>query len=594
MTIPPEATPAPLVPVVDRSGLFRKLLRDRVAVVCIIILVLIAFGAIFAPLLTGHDPAKSAMTDTLAPISGEHILGGDGVGRDVFARLLYGARTSLIGAVIAVVVALALGIPTGLLAGYYRGRLDTVLSWITNLIMAVPAIIVMLVVMALLSSNIYVAMTVLGIILFPGVFRLIRASATSVREELYVDAAKVSGLGDARIMGRHVLPVVQAPTILQSVQMVEIAIGIQAGLVFLGLGSATQPSWGGMLNDAFANIYAAPILLLWPGLAIALTIGSLSLLSNSLRDLLGAGSQPKKRRKNKGSGGDAAAATPLTEISPNAVLTVDNLRVTYPRGGVEVAVVDGVSFTVGSGEILGLVGESGSGKTQTAFSILGLVPDAAVVRADRLEFEGNALLSLTRKQMNEIRGRGLAYIPQEPMSNLDPSFKIGDQLTEPIRKHLGLSRSEARTRAMELLERVGISDSSRVFNAYPHEISGGMAQRVLIAGAVSCDPHLLIADEPTTALDVTVQAEVLELLRSLQRERGMGVILVTHNFGVVADLCDHVAVMREGQIVECAPVRELFNKPKHEYTQKLLGSTLENVEPRSALSPPLTVPAGKK
>lgn len=583
MTIPSAATQKPIVTVIDKSGLFRKLLRDPVAVVSLIILAIIVLGAVFAPMLTDHDPTTSAMTDTLAPMGENHPLGGDGVGRDVLARLLYGARTSLIGAAIAVVVALTLGIPTGLLAGYYRGRLDALLSWITNLIMAVPAIIVMLVVMALLSSNIYVAMAVLGVILFPGVFRLIRASATSVREELYVDAARVAGLGDVRIMTRHVLPVVQAPTILQSVQMVEIAIGIQAGLVFLGLGSASQPSWGGMLNDAFANIYAAPILLLWPGLAIALTIGSLSLLSNILRDLLGG--RQLKRRKHKGLIDDTASTSnSLPEISADAILTVNNLRVTYPKGGVEVDVVDGVSLTVDRGEIVGLVGESGSGKTQTAFSILGLIPDAAVVRADRLEFEGHALLSLTRKQMNEIRGSGLAYIPQEPMSNLDPSFKIGDQLTEPIRKHLGLSGSAAKAHAVELLERVGISDSTRVFNAYPHEISGGMAQRVLIAGAVSCNPDLLIADEPTTALDVTVQAEVLELLRSLQRERNMGVILVTHNFGVIADVCDRVAVMQQGRIVECAPVRELFNNPKHEYTQKLLGSTLENAEPRSALS----------
>lgn len=583
----PQAVPSSHRPR-RRRGLSSDLLRDPVSVICMVVLGVIVAAAVLAPVLTTHDPVYSSLSDTLAPMGPVHLLGGDGVGRDVFARLLYGARTSLLGALLTVFVALALGVPTGLVAGYYGGRIDAVLSWIANLIMAVPAIIVMLVVMALLSSSIYVAMAVLGVIVFPGVFRLIRTSTTSVRSELYLDAARVAGLGDGRIIGRHVLPVVQAPTILQCAQIVEIAIGIQAGLVFLGLGSGSQPSWGGMLNDAFANIYAAPTLLLWPALAIALTIGSLSLLSNSVRDLMSSGGKAKRRRSSRAPvvrANDEATNTARTEVdASDPLLVVENLRVTYPRDGLDVAVVDGVDLRVERGKILGLVGESGSGKSQTAFSILGLIPDAARVTADRLEFDGTALTGLNPAQMNSLRGSRIAYIPQEPMSNLDPSFTIGDQLTEPIRAHLGLSRKDAKDRAIELLERVGITDTARVYKAYPHEISGGMAQRVLIAGAVSCDPDLLIADEPTTALDVTVQAEVLDLLRSLQRERGMGVILVTHNFGVVADLCDHVAVMRKGSIIESSPSEDLFGAPRHEYTRTLLQSTLEGSAPRSELS----------
>ena len=174
----------------------------------------------------------------------------------------------------------------------------------------------------------------------------------------------------------------------------------------------------------------------------------------------------------------------------------------------------------------------------------------------------------------------MAYVPQEPMSNLDPSFTIGYQLMEPMRLRMGLSKADAKARALQLLERVGIPDPERTFGSYPHQLSGGMAQRVLIAGAVSCDPELLIADEPTTAVDVTVQVEVLALLRDLQKERNMGMILVTHNLGVVADICDRVAVMREGRIVEEKPVGELFSNPEHEYTKMLLGATLEDVPPR--------------
>jgi peptide/nickel transport system permease protein len=245
-----------------------------------------------------------------------------------------------------------------------------------------------------------------------------------------------------------------------------------------------------------------------------------------------------------------------------------------------------VDITVEHGEVLGLVGESGSGKSQTAFSVLGLLPYEAEVRADQLVFDGQALLGLDLKALNALRGRGIGYIPQEPMSNLDPCFRIGYQLVEPMRRHLGLSRAEARAKALALLARVNIPDPERVFRSYPHQVSGGMAQRVLIAGAVSCDPKLLIADEPTTALDVTVQAEVLDLMRSLQQEREMGMILVTHDFGVVADICDRVAVMRTGRIVETAPARQIFAAPGHDYTRMLLDSTLEGGPARGPLRRP--------
>jgi peptide/nickel transport system permease protein len=226
------------------------------------------------------------------------------------------------------------------------------------------------------------------------------------------------------------------------------------------------------------------------------------------------------------------------------------------------------------------VGESGSGKSQTSFAILGLLPPGAVVSARRLELDGRSLVGLSEPQMQALRGTRMAYVPQEPMSNLDPSFTIGSQLVKPMRRRLGLSKKEATARATALLERVGIPDPARTMRSYPHQLSGGMAQRVLIAGAVSCDPELLIADEPTTALDVTVQAEVLSLLRDLQRERNMGLVLVTHNLGVVADICDRVAVMREGRIVEQRPVLELFDDPHHEYTRTLLAATLDDAPPR--------------
>ncbi|WP_106403254.1 dipeptide/oligopeptide/nickel ABC transporter permease/ATP-binding protein [Actinocorallia populi] len=598
MSVPNEPNPAhgPSEPVAPRAGVLRRLLRDPLAVAALAYVAIVVVASVLAPLLTSQSPTASKIADALLPMGDGHPLGTDGVGRDVLAQLLHGGRTSLTGALIVVAVSLAVGLPAGIAAGYYRGWFDGVAGWLSNLVMALPAIIVLLVVLAQWGRSTGLAMAVFGLLIAPGIFRLIRASVVAVREELYVDAARVSGLGDARIMRRHILPVVVAPTVIQVSQLLGIAIVLQAGLEFLGLGSENQASWGGMLNDAFANIYSAPRLLLWPSLAIVLTVTAFSLIGNALRDALGVGGTAVHVRSRA----EAAPSGPVVAASPSpageadesdeadVLLAVEDLHVAYPRpDGSQAVVVKGASLSVRKGEILGLVGESGSGKSQTAFSVLGLLPPLARTSAARMEFGGRDLRGLSPAAMNRLRGKRIGYIPQEPMSNLDPSFRVGNQLVEPMRHHLGLSRNAARTRALDLLERVGVADPERVFASYPHQISGGMAQRVLIAGAMSCDPELLIADEPTTALDVTVQAEVLDLIRELQAERGMGVILVTHDFGVVADLCDTVAVMQTGRIVETAPAARLFAEPQHEYTRMLLASTLDDCEPRAARSHPV-------
>jgi ABC-type dipeptide/oligopeptide/nickel transport system ATPase component len=234
-----------------------------------------------------------------------------------------------------------------------------------------------------------------------------------------------------------------------------------------------------------------------------------------------------------------------------------------------------VNLKIHKGEVVGLIGESGSGKTQTAFAVLGLLPSGGRVVGGSIVFEGKELTSASDRDLNKIRGGRISYIPQEPMSNLDASFTIGSQLVEPMMKVLGLSKKEATKKAISLLDRVGISNPQVTMKKYPHEISGGQAQRVLIAGAVSCDPALIIADEPTTALDVTVQAEVLDLLRELQKETGTSLLLVTHNFGVVADLCDYINVMQKGRIVESGSVMQIFREAKHPYTKALLGAILD-------------------
>ncbi len=577
---------------------FHALLRNPMAVIAGVVLLLIVAASIFAPWIAPHAPGQVDLVEYLEGPSLNHLLGTDASGRDVFSRLLWGGRVSLLAGTIMVTAAILCGVPGGLLAGYYSKWFDALASWVSNMLMSLPQILIIIVVIASLGSGLVPTMVTLGVLASPDLFRLTRSAVIGVRQELFIDAAKVSGLSDFRIIFRHILSVILGPVLVRSSFMFGMAIIAQSGLEFLGLGNPLRPSWGGELSSAFQSFLRAPSLVIAPGVAIGLTVMALVLFGTALADSLG-----RARATGKGSWSpipnpesqsvaaadlgdddehaDADTASSATSPGTDVLLRVENLQVRYPgEDGEPKVVVEDVSLHVGRGEVLGLVGESGSGKSQTSFAILGLLPPEASVSARRMTLDGQGLDTLSERQMERLRGTTMAYVPQEPMSNLDPSFTIGYQLMEPMRLRMGLSKSDAKERALQLLERVGIPDPSRTFSSYPHQLSGGMAQRVLIAGAVACDPELLIADEPTTAVDVTVQVEVLALLRDLQKERNMGLILVTHNLGVVADICDRVAVMRKGRIVEEKPVGELFSNPEHEYTRMLLDATLEDTPPR--------------
>jgi peptide/nickel transport system permease protein len=602
----PQATQAtPVTPI--RGSLLRSVLTNPLGAAALAVLTLVVLIALVAPLLAPFDPAALQLDKINAAPGGDYVLGGDSAGRDILSRLLFAGRNTLVGAVIALVVSLALGVTMGLLGGYYGRLLDGAFGWWANILMALPTMIVLLALFQALGSSIYLAMVAFGVMLSPGFYRLVRSQVHSVKNELYVDAARVSGLSDARIIGRHVLLVVRAPVIIQASVVSGIAIVMQSGLEFLGLGDPGTPTWGGMLQDAFTAIYVAPTSIVWPGLAIAITVASLILLGNAIRDTVQRSAAPVRAsrqararaaaRRREAATSLATAAVGATEATettdatggstPKAstnLLEIRGLTVGYPTPTGMKTVVHGIDLDVRRGEVMGLVGESGSGKTQTAFSVLGLLPAGGTLLDDSsIRFDGAELVGLPESRLRALRGRRISYIPQEPMSNLDPCFRIGEQLVEPLRAVTGRTRSDATREALALLDRVGIPDPKRTFAAYPHEISGGMAQRVLIAGAVSGRPDLLIADEPTTALDVTVQAEVLDLLRDLQQEFGMSVLLVTHNFGVVADLCDRVAVMQNGLVVEVGDAVPLFANPQHAYTRMLLDSTLEGSQPRTML-----------
>lgn len=596
-------------------SLTARVLRNPLGAICVAYLVLIIVAGFLAGPISGYDPNRSSPREIRLLPSAAHWLGTDSSGRDLFARLLYGTLPTLRDAALAVIVAATIGLLFGLLAGYYGKWLETLGTWLADLLIALPGLVVLLAVRAVIGPSMTILMMVLGVVMAGGFFRVVYAAVLGVRNELFVDAAKVFQLSGPRIMVRHILPTVRGPAVILIANLMAVSIAIQAGLVFLGLGDLFAPIWGNLLNAGFANIYKRPLEIVWPSTAIGLTCIVFFLLGNVVRDAMarvdsaasGAVAEaaateasengvPNAADCGSASGGGGpvdtrpvihASSPPTTATDDEIVLNITDLAIGYPRlgGGVN-RVVDGIDLRVRRGEVHGLIGESGSGKSQTVLAVMRLLPEGGRIITGDVTLDGQDMTTLTERRLSQLRGRLFGYVPQEPMSNLDPVFTVGSQLIEPMRAHLGLSRTAARTRALELLDQVGIEHPERVLRSYPHQVSGGMAQRILIAGAISCRPTLLVADEPTTALDVTIQAEILELLRDLRQQLGLTVLLVTHNLGVVADICDDVSVMQSGKIVETGTVADVFAKPQHHYTQALFDATLDNAPPREPYSPP--------
>ncbi|HEY8718202.1 dipeptide/oligopeptide/nickel ABC transporter permease/ATP-binding protein [Pengzhenrongella sp.] len=590
MTAPLDAVVPATLPAPDdfrgarRRPVVVELLRDAQGALCLAWLAIVVLTAASAPWIAPFDlPETDIFATNAPPFTAGHVLGVDSAGYDILSRLIWGTRQTLVAVVIVVVVAVTLGVVAGLVAGFYRGKFETIANFVADALMSLPAPVLLIALFALTGPNLPVAMAVFGCLVAPHTYRLSRSIVVGVRGELYVDAARVVGLSDLRIVGKHVLWAVRAPVIIQTSSIAAAGIGIEAGLSFIGLGDPAGASWGMTLQRSFDGIYNNRWGVVWPSLVISLSILALLLLGNALGDILQSSARSKVLPARRRRRAIESALRELEELPPtdsalvgssdDVLLSIRGLRIAYPTadGGVN-EVVHGIDLDLRRGEIHGLVGESGSGKSQIAFSTLGILPREALVLGGSVLLDGEDLMA-SHARMQAARGRRIGYIPQEPMSNLDPSFTIGSQLIRGLRSARSLSVRDARQRVIELLVRVGIIDPERVMRLYPHEISGGMAQRVLICGAVASDPDVIVADEPTTALDVTVQAEVLELLRELSEERGLAMLLVTHNLGVVADLCHTVSVMKDGHIVECAEVDDLFDAPRHAYTQDLLASS---------------------
>jgi peptide/nickel transport system permease protein len=548
----------------------RRFLANPLAVAGAFIVVLLFVVAFAAPVIAPWDPYEFDAKHVLEAPSASHWLGTDGLGRDVLSRMLYGARVSLLVGFVAVGIATAIGLTLGALAGFFGGLVDGIIMRFVDVMLNFPTFFLVLAVIAYLDASIWNIMVVIGLTSWMGVCRLVRAEVLSLRQRDFMVAAERAGagvrLGNSRYRRRD--PARKRPVFPRSRRAAaDRELGKHphrrkehAGsrMVAVGVSRRRDPHHGARLQPARR------------GPSRRARSEAESTMSTGIR-----ASTPDTRSRDAAR---AAAAPPL--------LGVEDLVTTFQTADGVVRAVDGVSFSIAKGETVALVGESGCGKSVTALSIMRLVQGpAGRIAGGRVLLDGVDLASLPEHEMRKVRGARIGMIFQEPMTSLNPVLTIGFQIAEAVQLHKRVSRAEAWREAVRMLDLVEIADPEERARSFPHQLSGGMRQRVMIAIALSCGPELLIADEPTTALDVTIQAQILELLDGLRDRLGMALLLITHDLGVVAQRAERVLVMYAGRVIEEGPVGEVFSTPRHPYTRGLLRSVPRLGQPRARLDP---------
>ena len=577
--------------------------------IAMVILALIVLVSILAPFISPYGPGDIS-TKWQGP-SAEHFFGTDHVGRDIFARVLYGGRFSLIIGLCSTLVALFFGAIIGSVAAVVRKSISETIMRILDIIMAVPGIAMAAVTVLVFGRTLTKSGNTAGLVVIiicsiafvyiPQLSRIVRANVMAAYGEDYVRAVIVSGARAPWILTKHVMRNTAAPVLVFATVLVADAIILEASLTFIGSGlqATTVPTWGNVLSEASTN--RSVLQGMWwtatfPGLFIMITVLCLNLLSEGITDaMVAAPSSAAVAQVDKDSDREAdkllldprrayaeqAASLQArlddletveekrtdrfeANFEKTPLLEVKDLCIKFERHG-NVNVVDHVSFKVRPGETMGLVGESGCGKSITALTIMGLIDPKAEITGEIL-YQGENLLEKSAEERRALLGHEMAMIYQDALSSLNPAMLIKAQMKQLT------SRGGTRS-AEELLELVGL-DPKRTLESYPHELSGGQRQRVLIAMALTRDPKLIIADEPTTALDVTVQKQVIALLNELREKLGFAMIFVSHDLALVAEVAHHITVMYAGQVIEQAPTKELLTHPTHEYTRGLLGAVL--------------------
>ncbi|MFB7657444.1 MULTISPECIES: dipeptide/oligopeptide/nickel ABC transporter permease/ATP-binding protein [unclassified Streptomyces] len=541
------------------------------------LMALLVVLAVLAPVLWSDNAEAVNSTAISQSASAGHPLGTDALGRDILYRVLVATRLSLGLALSATVIGVVLGTLLGAAPSVLPRRIGRLLTGAVNIAVAVPGLLLALFVAVVVGVGTMGAVLAIGFAIAPAFARLVHTMSASVTGRDFVAAARVAGVGRVRLLVRHVLPNIAEPLVVNATVAAGTALLSFAGLSFLGIGvQAPSYDWGRLLGEGLDRIYLNPAAALAPGVAVVIAGLAFNLFGEVAAAQLGmrATSHRVPRRGRVTAGKSIGEAAPAAAAGPEQpVLLVRNLRVAFPAESGWNTPVRGVSFTVGAGEAVGVVGESGSGKSLTALAVSRLIEAPGEVTADRLEFTGVPLLERPERALRELLGTSLAMVFQDPATSFNPTRRIGRQLAEVSEQHQGLSRRQAHQRAVDRLRAVRVPAPGRRARQYPHEFSGGMRQRAMIATGMMGDPRLIVADEPTTALDVTVQRQVLKQLQRVRTETGAAILLISHDIAVVAQTCDRVLVMYAGRVVEDLPAFELLNSARHPYTRALLAAT---------------------
>jgi peptide/nickel transport system permease protein len=556
---------------VNRRARWLAALRTPLGAFSAALLVLVLVLAVLAPILW---PGQASAVDTNAISQGPspaHWAGTDELGRDIFYRVLVATRLSIVLALLAMVLGVAAGLVLGTLPSVLPRPLGRLLIAAVNIAVAFPGLLLVLFFSVIFGVGTRGAVLAVGFALAPAFARLAQTMAASVSGRDFVAAARVAGAGRIRLLFRHVLPNIAEPLVVNATIGAGSALLAFSGLSFLGIGvQAPDYDWGRLLGEGLNGIYLNPAAALAPGVAVVLAGLAFNLVGETVAGVVGV----RTRARRLGPPPVAAARADTPAEHEDAVLVVENLRVAFPGPAGWTVPVRGVSFSVGAGEAVGVVGESGSGKSLTGLAVARLIEAPGVVTADRLEFAGAPVLTTPERELRGLLGTSLAMVFQDPMTSFNPARRIGRQLAEVSEQHQGLSRADAFARAVDRLRAVRIPAARRRARQYPHEFSGGMRQRAMIGMGLMGDPRLIIADEPTTALDVTVQRQLLRLLARTRAERGTAIVLISHDIAVVSQTCERILVMYGGRVVEDLPSGPGVT-PRHPYTRALLATTLD-------------------
>lgn len=580
-----------------RRGPMVALVRTTTGRLALLLLLLLVVAVVVSPLVFGDSASHTNPMEAREDPSGTHLLGTDDLGRDVLSRVAAATRLTLLLATASILLAAVLGYALGLAAALSGGRARRGFTLALNQWLAFPPIVVALFASTVMYQSTVSAVVAIALAYAPLFARTMLNLATGVVDLDYIHVARLLGVGPARRLTHHISPNVSAPLWIQTTTGIGEAMVALSALSFLGLG--VQPpsyDWGSLLAEYLERIFTSPLIVVGPAFAITVVgvlfafIGEAGALAMDPRrwtagnrDALSARTPPKPTTAATATAtGTGPATTPDsgTKESPGARVRVVDLNVFFPGSTGTTHVVRDVSFEIAAGETVGIIGESGSGKSVTASAIARLVPRPGMIEATRLELNGTDLAGDGNPELRRVLGTQVATVFQNPMSALTPTMRVGAQMCESIRHHTDLSRGQARDAALQALAEVQITGSERVLKMYPHQLSGGMRQRVVIAMGLMTKPSLLIADEPTTALDVTIQQQILRLLRRLQSEHDMATLFISHDFGVVREVCDRVLVMYEGEIVERLHVADL-GSASHPYTRRLLAAVPSVDQPSS-------------